>query len=181
MKIGRVDLAVLHASGRSRTGGTVPGLVLSVRSYNAKVGLCLVCPVTQHAKGYVFEVALPTACLCTAWSLPIMSRVSIGKHGESVHIATVPAEVLDEVPRPSSSPCWGCEADSQRDVRSQVPGAVALIDDQLRPAQAVATLQNVTRSNRTKTVMLPSKVVSFPVSFRLHVWGILGGFAHRRR
>jgi mRNA interferase MazF len=44
--------------GREQAGRR-PGLVLSPRSYNAKVGLCLVCPVTQHAKGYVFEVALP--------------------------------------------------------------------------------------------------------------------------
>ena len=39
--------------------GRRPGLVLSPRSLTAKVGLCLVGPVNQHAKGYVFEVALP--------------------------------------------------------------------------------------------------------------------------
>ena len=44
--------------GREQAGRR-PGLVLSPRSYNAKVGLCLVCPVTHLAKGYAFEVALP--------------------------------------------------------------------------------------------------------------------------
>jgi hypothetical protein len=37
-------------AGREQAGRR-PGLVLSPRSYNAKVGLYLVCPVTQHAKG----------------------------------------------------------------------------------------------------------------------------------
>jgi mRNA interferase MazF len=33
--------------------------VLSPRSYNSKVELCIVCPITGQAKGYPFEVALP--------------------------------------------------------------------------------------------------------------------------
>jgi len=45
-------------AGREQAGRR-PGLVLSPRSYNHKVGLCLVCPVTHHTKGYAFEVALP--------------------------------------------------------------------------------------------------------------------------
>src|SRR3954447_17509587 len=46
-------------AGREQAGRR-PGLVLSPRAYNQKVGLCLVCPVTHHAKGYAFEVHLPT-------------------------------------------------------------------------------------------------------------------------
>src|SRR5579863_6824127 len=45
-------------SGREQAGRR-PALVLSPESYNAKVGLCVVCPVTQHVKGYAFEVPLP--------------------------------------------------------------------------------------------------------------------------
>jgi mRNA interferase MazF len=33
--------------------------VLSPRLYNAKAGLCLLCPVTTQVKGYPVEVALP--------------------------------------------------------------------------------------------------------------------------
>jgi mRNA interferase MazF len=36
-----------------------PALVLTPRKYNAKASLCVVCPVTNQAKGYPFEVALP--------------------------------------------------------------------------------------------------------------------------
>lgn len=39
-----------------------PALVLSPESYNQKVGLCLVCPITSHQKGYPFEVSLPLSC-----------------------------------------------------------------------------------------------------------------------
>ena len=47
-------------AGREQAGRR-PALVLSGRSYNAKTSLAVVCPVTSHAKGYPFEVALPPA------------------------------------------------------------------------------------------------------------------------
>ncbi len=37
--------------------GHRPSLVLTPKAYNRKTGLCLVCPATQQAKGYAFEVA----------------------------------------------------------------------------------------------------------------------------
>lgn len=39
--------------------GRRPALVMSPRSYNAKVGMALMCPITRQAKGYPFEVAVP--------------------------------------------------------------------------------------------------------------------------
>jgi len=39
--------------------GRRPALVLSPASYNGKVGLAILCPVTSRTKGYPFEVALP--------------------------------------------------------------------------------------------------------------------------
>lgn len=39
--------------------GRRPALVISPKSYNGKVGLALLCPVTSHVKGYPFEVAIP--------------------------------------------------------------------------------------------------------------------------
>jgi len=36
-----------------------PALVLSPKSYNAKTGLALFCPITSKIKGYPFEVLLP--------------------------------------------------------------------------------------------------------------------------
>lgn len=39
--------------------GRWPALIISPISYNQKVGLVLLCPVTNQRKGYPFEVALP--------------------------------------------------------------------------------------------------------------------------
>jgi mRNA interferase MazF len=40
--------------------GRRPALVLSPQSYNAKVGLVILCPITSKIKGYPFEVILPS-------------------------------------------------------------------------------------------------------------------------
>ena len=53
-----VWLTLLPQTGHEQSGRH-PVLVLSPRRYNARVGLCLVCPVTTAVKGYPFEVALP--------------------------------------------------------------------------------------------------------------------------
>jgi mRNA interferase MazF len=37
-------------------------LTVSPRSYNAKIGLGLFCPITSQVKGYPFEVAFPDGC-----------------------------------------------------------------------------------------------------------------------
>jgi mRNA interferase MazF len=39
--------------------GLRPALVLTDSEYNAKTGLMIACPITKHAKGYPFEIALP--------------------------------------------------------------------------------------------------------------------------
>jgi mRNA interferase MazF len=39
--------------------GRRPALVLSPALYNDKAGLAVVCPITNQAKGYPFEVGLP--------------------------------------------------------------------------------------------------------------------------
>jgi mRNA interferase MazF len=39
--------------------GRRPALVISPRSYNQRANLCIVCPITNRAKGYPFEVPIP--------------------------------------------------------------------------------------------------------------------------
>jgi mRNA interferase MazF len=43
----------------SEQSGRRPALVISPKSYNQRVGLALVCPITSRIKGYPFEVELP--------------------------------------------------------------------------------------------------------------------------
>ena len=46
-------------------GGQRPALVLSPQSYNRKVGLAILCPVTSQVKGYPFEVQIPPGLKAT--------------------------------------------------------------------------------------------------------------------
>ncbi|MEW6173530.1 MAG: type II toxin-antitoxin system PemK/MazF family toxin [Bacillota bacterium] len=39
--------------------GRRPAVVLSPAAYNSRVGLALLCPVTNQVKGYPFEVMIP--------------------------------------------------------------------------------------------------------------------------
>ncbi len=39
--------------------GHRPALVLSPKAYNEKVGLAILCPITNQVKGYPYEVKIP--------------------------------------------------------------------------------------------------------------------------
>jgi mRNA interferase MazF len=71
--------------------------VLSPRAYNAKVGLCLVCPITHHAKGYAFEVALPNGLPVQGVVLADHVKSADWVDRKSEFIAAVPEQVVDEV------------------------------------------------------------------------------------
>lgn len=44
---------------RTDTVGRRPAVVVSPGSYNGKVGLAILCPITNQVKGYPFEVRIP--------------------------------------------------------------------------------------------------------------------------
>lgn len=50
-------------------GGFRPARVLSPRAYNIKVGLALMCPITNQIKGYPYEVLVPSGLPVTGVSL----------------------------------------------------------------------------------------------------------------
>ena len=58
---GRGDLIwiTLNPQAGHEQAGRRPAMVLSPKSYNAKVGLAILCPVTSQIKGYPFEVLIP--------------------------------------------------------------------------------------------------------------------------
>ena len=53
-----VRLSFSPQAGHEQAGRR-PALVLSPASYNGKVGLALLCPITNQVKGYPFEVNIP--------------------------------------------------------------------------------------------------------------------------
>ncbi len=64
--------------------GRRPAIILSPENYNRKTGLALACPITNQAKGYPFEVALPAG-------LPV-TGVILSDHVRSIDWRTRRAE-----------------------------------------------------------------------------------------
>ncbi len=58
-KRGDVVWITLQPQAGHEQAGRRPALVVSPLSYNRKVGLALLCPITGRAKGYPFEVGIP--------------------------------------------------------------------------------------------------------------------------
>lgn len=56
---GDVLWIMLSSQAGHEQAGRRPALVLSAASYNGKVGLALLCPITSQEKGYPFEVRIP--------------------------------------------------------------------------------------------------------------------------
>ena len=58
----RGDAIIINFDPKSGTeqAGRRPALLLSPSAYNDIVGLAIVCPITRQAKGYPFEVDIPT-------------------------------------------------------------------------------------------------------------------------
>jgi mRNA interferase MazF len=58
-KRGDVVWMSFHPQAGHEQAGRRPALVLSPEPYNRKVGLALLCPITNQVKGYPFEVVVP--------------------------------------------------------------------------------------------------------------------------
>jgi len=81
-------------AGREQAGRR-PALVLSPQAYNSKVGLALLCPITTQAKGYPFEVAVPSG-------LPV-SGVVLSDHVRSLDWRARRAEWACSLPPPATA------------------------------------------------------------------------------
>ena len=85
-------------SGHEQAGRR-PALVLSPRSYNGPVGLALVCPVTNRAKGYPFEVPLPSGLPISGVVLADHVKCLDWRSRRAEYIGEAPSEVVTEVVR----------------------------------------------------------------------------------
>jgi len=74
-------------AGREQAGRR-PALVLTPRTYNAKSGLVLACPITTRAKGYPFEVAVPADCGATGVILADHASGVTSKPASRDHLKT---------------------------------------------------------------------------------------------
>ena len=83
-------------AGREQAGRR-PALVISPRSYNSKVGLALLCPITSRVKGYPFEVGLPAEAGVDGAVLADQIKSLDWRVRRARYLAPIPSEVLHEV------------------------------------------------------------------------------------
>lgn len=83
-----------HNAGHEQAGKR-PALVLSPKSYNAKVGLALVCPITSKPKGFPFEVSLPEGKISGVILADQIKNMD-WRAREAKPAGRVPKEVTDE-------------------------------------------------------------------------------------
>ena len=87
----------LNPRAGSEQAGRRPALVVSPRTYNGKVGLALLCPITNRAKGYPFEVAIPDGLKVTGVVLADQLKSLDWRTRKAAFIATLPAGTVEEV------------------------------------------------------------------------------------
>jgi len=77
--------------------GRRPALVLSPRTYNQKSGFALVCPMTNQAKGYPFDVAVPRGHGVTGVVLADQVKSVDWQARRAERLGKCPLEQLNEV------------------------------------------------------------------------------------
>ena len=72
-------------------------MVLSPLSYNAKVGLALLCPITSQVKGYPFEVSIPDGLPVAGAVLADQLKSLDWRARDATLVCTLPTTVTREV------------------------------------------------------------------------------------
>ncbi len=96
---GQIIWLSLDPQAGHEQAGRRPALVLSPGSYNERVGLVLVCPITNRAKGYPFEVPLPDGLSVTGVVLADQVKSLDWRARRAEYAGEVSPEVVAEVLR----------------------------------------------------------------------------------
>jgi mRNA interferase MazF len=72
-------------------------LVLSPRTYNEKVGMAILCPITRQVKGYPFEVRIPTGAAVTGVILVDQVKSLDWRARNAEFMSRLPPGTMDEV------------------------------------------------------------------------------------
>lgn len=96
---GRGDVVWLEFDPQTGTeqAGRRPALVVSPKSYNRKVGLALMCPITSRVKGYPFEVELPQGLGVQGVILSDQLKSLDWRARRATPMGSVPDSVMQEV------------------------------------------------------------------------------------
>jgi mRNA interferase MazF len=90
-------LVWLEFEAGSEQAGRRPALVISPNSYNRKVGLALVGPITSRVKGYPFEVELPPGIEAQGAVLCDQLKSLDWRARGATRFGSVPDTVMEEV------------------------------------------------------------------------------------
>ena len=87
----------------SEQSGRRPAVVLSPAAYNGRVGLAVLCPITNRVKGYPFEVAIPEGLEVSGVILADQLKSLDWRRRNATVIARLPRETVAEVMRKVST------------------------------------------------------------------------------
>ncbi len=96
---GDVVWITLNPQAGHEQAGRRPALVISPAAYNGKVGLALLCPITNQVKGYPFEVRIPQALAVTGVVLADQVKSLDWRARKVELIGTLPEATVAEVLR----------------------------------------------------------------------------------
>lgn len=87
----------LNPQAGHEQAGRRPAVVLSPAAYNHRVGLAILCPITNQKKGYPFEVNIPAGLKVTGVILSDQVKSLDWRVRQAELIDTLPEQTVAEV------------------------------------------------------------------------------------
>ena len=94
---GDVVWITLKPQAGHEQAGRRPAVVLSPRSYNARTGLAILCPITNQIKGYPFEVLIPSGLPVAGAILSDQVKSLDWRTRNAALLCTLPADTISEI------------------------------------------------------------------------------------
>ena len=87
----------LNPQAGHEQAGRRPAMILSPAAYNGKVGLAILCPITNQIKGYPFEVVVPSGLAVTGAILSDQVKSLDWRARDASFICALPSATIAEV------------------------------------------------------------------------------------
>jgi len=89
----------LNPQAGHEQAGRRPAVVLSPSAYNGKVGLVILCPISNQIKGYPFEVIIPKGLSVSGAILSDQAKSLDWRARKAVYICALPEATITEARR----------------------------------------------------------------------------------
>jgi mRNA interferase MazF len=94
---GDVVRLTLNPQAGHEQAGRRPAVVLSPKNYNGKIGLAILCPITNQIKDYPFEVVIPAGLPVAGAILSDQVKSLDWRARNAEFLCTLPPETISEV------------------------------------------------------------------------------------